>query len=631
MDEYKQLYKRSVEDPDEFWAEQAEKYLSWDKKWDFVLSCDFDEAKVEWFGGGILNASYNCLDRHMEKYKDKVAYYWEGDSPGETKAVTYSDLYTKVNKFAAVLKSEGVKKGDRVVIYMPRIAEHAVAILACARIGAVHSVVFGGFSPKALADRILDCDARTVITVDSGYRAGRSLAFKKNVDKALEYCPKVETVIVFSRTGLQSDLNPPRDIWWHEAMADPDLPSYVPPEPMQAEDPLFILYTSGSTGRPMGLVHTHAGYLVYAAMTTRLVFDLKDDEIFWCTADFGWISGHSYGLYGPLLSGLSCVLFEGVPWHPHYGRYWEIVAKYRVNKLYTAPTVIRTLAKQGEEHIKKHDISSLRLLGTAGDTLNPEAWKWYCHYVGKDQCPIVDTYWQIETGGSILTPLPGIGPLKPGSCSFPFFGIDPAILDDTGEDAEYPNQEGVLCIRKPWPGMVRTIFGDHELFTDLYFSQIPDMFFTSDGAMRDEDGYYWITGRIDDVISVSGHRLGTAEIESSLAIHEQVAEAGVVGYPHPIKGKGIYAFVALRTGVAGSDELKKELKELVRTEIGPIATIDVIQWTTALPKTRSGKILRHILDKIAAGRTDELGDTSGIADPDVIENLIQEHISLGTK
>ncbi|MCP4346805.1 MAG: acetate--CoA ligase [Desulfobacterales bacterium] len=624
MDEYKQLFKRSIEDPEGFWAEQAEKYLSWDKKWDFVLEYDFDEARVEWFGGSVLNASYNCLDRHMETCRDKVAYYWESDSPGETKAVTYSDLFGQVNKFAGVLKSKGIKKGDRVVIYMPRIVELPVAVMACARIGAVHSIVFGGFSAKALANRILDCNAKTVITVDQGYRAGRLLPFKKNVDKALKYCPEVQNVIVFNRSGQKYDLNSPRDTWWHEAMSDPNLPSFVLPEPMDAEDPLFILYTSGTTG-PKGLVHTHAGYLLYAAITTRLVFDLKEDEIFWCTADFGWISGHSYGIYGPLLNGLSCVMFEGVLWHPDYDRYWEIVARYRVNKFYSAPSVIRTLAKAGEEHIKKHDISCLTLLGSAGDVLNPEAWKWYYHNVGGDRCPVVDTYWQIETGGSILTPLPGVAPVKPGSCSFPFFGVDVAILDDTGEDTKYPNQEGVLCVRHPWPGIARTIYNDHDQYTDLYFSQIPGMYFTSDGAMRDEDGYYWLTGRIDDVINVSGHRLGTAEIESSLTLHDYVAEAGVVGYPHPVKGQGIYAFVALKTGITGSDDLKKELNEKVRTEIGPIATIDVIQWATALPKTRSGKILRHILDKIAAGRINELGDTSGIADPAVIENLIQEY------
>jgi len=627
-DEYEALYRQSIEDPDTFWGEQAKKYLTWDRPWDSVLQYDFDEGQIEWFRGGVLNATFNCLDRHLDKLKDKVAYYWEGDNPEEKMAVTYGDLYDRVNKMAAVLKSRSVGKGDRVIIYMPMIIELPVAMLACARIGAVHSVVFGGFSAEALANRIQNCKAGTVITVDGGFRAGKTIPLKKTVDNALTSCPDVETVIVFDRAGLKPELDSDREIWWHEAVSDPDLPSHVDPEPMDAEDPLFILYTSGSTGTPKGLVHTHGGYLLYSAITTRMVFDLKDDEVFWCTADMGWVTGHSYGVYGPLINGLTSVLFEGVPTYPGFDRYWQIVDKYRVAKFYTAPTVIRSLAKEGSAHVEKHDISSLKLLGSVGEPINPEAWRWYYHYVGRDRCPIMDTWWQTETGGHMLTPLPGVGPIKPGSCSFPFFGIDPVILDDTGEEAEYPGQEGVLCIRKPWPGIARTVFEDHERFIETYFSQVPGMYFSGDGAKRDEDGYYWIIGRIDDVINVSGHRLGTAEVESALVLHNMVAEAAVVGYPHAVKGQGIYAFVTLNTGATRSDELKSELVKQVRNEIGPIATIDVLQWADALPKTRSGKIMRRILQKIAAGKTDELGDTSTIADPAVIEQLIAERIGV---
>jgi acetyl-CoA synthetase len=627
-EEYNQVYRRSIEDPEGFWGEQANAYLSWDKPWDFVLRYDFNEAEIEWFGGGILNATYNCLDRHLEKIKDKVAYYWEGDDPKEKKTITYGELYEQVNSFAAVLKSRGVKKGDRIIIYMPMIVELPVAMLACARIGAVHSIVFGGFSAEALANRIQDCDARMVITVDGGFRSGKAIPLKNNVDEALKNCPQVETVIVYDRVGLKPKLDPGREIWWHDAMADPDLPSHVPPEPMGAEDPLFILYTSGSTGKPKGLVHTHGGYLLYAAMTTRLVFDLKDDEVLWCTADIGWVTGHTYGVYGPLINGLTGVLFEGVPTYPDFDRYWDIVERYRVAKFYTAPTVIRSLAKEGAGHIEKHDISSLKLLGSVGEPINPEAWRWYYHHVGREWCPSMDTWWQTETVGHILTPLPAVAPIKPGSCSFPFFGVDPVILDDMGEEAKYPEQEGVLCIRKPWPGIARTIYGDHERFKETYFSQIPGMYFTGDGAKKDEEGFYWIIGRIDDVINVSGHRLGTAEVESALVLHPHVAEAAVVGFPHPVKGQGIYAFVTLNTGVPKSDDLKKELVLQVRTEIGPIATPDALQWADALPKTRSGKIMRRILQKIAAGKLDELGDTSTIADPAVIEKLIQERIGI---
>ena len=625
---YDRMYRRSIQDPEGFWAEQALQYLTWDRSWDFVLKHDFHEARIEWFGGGVLNATTNCLDRHLDTLRDKVAYYWEGDNPEERRTVTFRELHEEVNRMSAVLRARGVGKGDRVVIYMPMILELPVAMLACARIGAVHSVVFGGFSAEALGNRIQDCDAKMVITVDGGFRAGKSVPLKQNVDEALKSCPGVDTVLVFDRAGLKPVLDPSREIWWHEAVKDPNLPSRVDPEPMDAEDPLFILYTSGSTGKPKGVVHTHGGYLLYAAMTNRLTFDMKDDEVFWCTADIGWVTGHSYGVYGPLINGFTSVIYEGVPNYPDFDRYWAIVERYRVAKFYTAPTVIRALAKEGHEHVEKHDISCLKLLGSVGEPINPEAWRWYYHYVGRDWCPIMDTWWQTETGGHMLTPLPAVDPIKPGSCSFPFFGVDPVILDDVGKPVKYPDQEGVLCIQRPWPGMARTVFGDHERFKETYFSQVPGMYFTGDGAKQDEDGYYWIIGRIDDVINVSGHRLGTAEIESALVLHDKVAEAAVVGFPHPVKGQGIYAFVTLNSGVTPSDGLKKDLVALVRSEIGPIATLDVIQWADALPKTRSGKIMRRILQKIAAGKTDEIGDTSTIADPAVVERLIQE--SAGT-
>jgi len=629
-EQYKELYERSISDPEGFWAEQARKYLKWDKEWDFVLKYDFHEANIEWFGGGRLNASANCLDRHMDTLKDKVALYWEGDDPNESKAYTYGDIYQRVNQFAGVLKSRGVKKGDRVIIYLPMIIELPVAMLACARIGAIHSVIFGGFSSEAIANRITDCGAKLVITADGGYRAGKPVALKKNVDAALESCPDVKTVIVVNRTGSDAQLDGKKEIWWEEAIKDPNLPEYVAPEPMDAEDPLFILYTSGSTGKPKGVVHTHGGYLVYTAITTRLVFDLKNDEIFWCTADIGWITGHSYIVYGPMINGLTGVMFEGVPSYPDFDRFWAIVEKYQVNKFYTAPTAIRALAKEGDEHVHKHDLSSLTLLGTVGEPINPEAWRWYLHHVGRDWCPIIDTWWQTETGGHMITPLPAVAPIKPGSCSFPFFGVDPVIVDDTGEPVKYPNEEGILCIRQPWPGMARTVYGDHERFRDTYFSHVPGMYFTGDGAKQDEDGYFWIIGRIDDVINVSGHRLGTAEVESALVLNKNVAEAAVVGVPHSIKGQGIYAFIILKSGVTPSDELKKELVGQVRKEIGPIATIDVIQWTDGLPKTRSGKIMRRILKKIAAGKVDELGDTSTIADESVIDKLIEERVDISS-
>ncbi len=628
MDQYEDMYKRSLEDVDKFWAEQAREYLTWDKEWDSVLNYDFHKANIEWFAGGKLNACYNALDRHIDKLKNKVAYYWEADNPAESKTVTYLDLYKDVNQFAAALLAKGVKRGDRVVIYLPMILELPIAMLACARIGAVHCVIFGGFSAESIASRIHDCGAKVVITVDGGYRGGKVLQLKKTVDEALKQCPEIETVIIADKCNLGLKLDHKKEFWWHEIVSDPDLPSYVKPESMEAEDPLFILYTSGSTGKPKGVLHTHAGYLLYAAMTCKLVFDIKPHETFWCTADIGWITGHTYIVYGPLIDGFTSVMFEGIPTYPGFDRYWEIVAKRKVDKFYTAPTVIRSLAKEGEAHVHKHDISSLKLLGTVGEPINPEAWRWYFHHVGRDWCPIVDTWWQTETGGIMNTPLPGVAPIKPGSCSFPFFGVDPVILDpETGEEVTVPNQEGALFIKKPWPGMARTVYGDHDRFIDTYFSRVPGLYFTGDGAKKDEDGFFWITGRIDDVLNVSGHRLGTAEVESALVLHPKVAEAAVVGFPHDIKGQGIYAFVTVNTGVEKTDGLKKELIKLVRAQIGPIATPDAIQWADGLPKTRSGKIMRRLLKKIAAGTVEDLGDTTTLADPTIVGQLVRDRVS----
>ncbi len=590
-EEYEDLYKRSLEDAEVFWAEQARKYLSWEKEWDFVLHYDFETPKIEWFGGGILNASYNCLDRHLNKLKNKVAYHWQGDDPGESKSVTFLDLYREVNKLAAVLKSRGVRKGDRVIILMPMIVELPVAMLACARIGAVHCVVFGGYGPEAIGLRIRDCRAKAVVTADGGWRSGKLIPLKKHLDEALQTCPDVETVIVFDRCGTRPALDCPREIWWHDAVSNPSLPDYVSPEPMDSEDPLFILHTSGSSGKPLAIVHTHAGYLLHGAMSARLVFDLKEHETFWSTPDIGWITGHTYSVYAPLLNGVTSVLFEGTPTYPGYDRYWQIVAKYRVDRFYTAPTVIRLLATAGPEHVTTHDTSSLKLLGSVGQTIDPATWQWYHRYVGGGRCPIVDTWWQTETGGHMITPFPGVGRAKPGSCAFPFMGVDPVIIDpDTGEETRFPNQEGALFVRRPWPGMARTVFEDHERFREIYFARFPGMFFTGDGARRDEEGYYWITRRIDEVINVSGYRVGPAEVESTLVTHPQVAEAAVVSFPHPIKGDGIYAFVVLGAGALGSDKLKAELMDLVKRRIGAIASPDAIQWVAALPKTRSGKV-----------------------------------------
>ena len=627
MEQYQRLYRESLENTEEFWSRYAREFLSWFKEWGEVLRYDFEEGQIEWFRGGKINASFNCIDRHMDKIKDRVAFYWEGDRPEDRRKITYGDLFCDVNRMAYVLKRLGIDKGDRVVLYLGMIPELPISMLACARIGAVHSVVFGGFSSEALAGRINDCEAKLLITADGSMRAGKIIDLKGNVDKALSSCPSVEKVIVYRRTGKDMDLGD-NQFYLHELLEDVPADCYIEPEEMDSEDSLFILYTSGSTGKPKGMVHTHGGYLLYTAITCKFVFDLRDGDIFWSTADIGWITGHSYGVYGPLINGVSSVLFEGVPTYPDYDRYWDIVERYGVTKFYTAPTVIRSLAREGEEYVKRHDLSSLKILGSVGEPLNPKAWKWYYHNIGRDWCPIMDTWWQTETGGHMLTYLPGVSPIKPGSCGMPFFGVEPAIVDDTGEEVRFPNQEGALCIKRPWPGMARTIFGDHDRFIDTYFSKVPGMYFSGDGAKRDEDGYYWIIGRIDDVINVSGHRLGTAEIESALVLHPLVSEAAVVGFPHAVKGQGIYAFVTLKRGAEKSEELKKELIGLVRSEIGPIATIDVIQWADGLPKTRSGKIMRRILKKIAEGRFEELGDTSTLSDPKVIEHLIEERMKL---
>ncbi|WP_260294793.1 acetate--CoA ligase [Sedimenticola hydrogenitrophicus] len=618
---YQELYQRSVEDPDGFWGDAAEEFLTWFRKWDKVSEWDFNEAEIKWFQGGKLNVSYNCLDRHLETRGDQTAFIWESDNPAEDKKITYRELHTEVCKFANVLKSRGVKKGDRVCIYMPMVLEAAVAMLACTRIGAVHSIVFGGFSPDALSSRILDSDCQTLITADESVRGGKHVPLKSNADIALEDCPNVHTCVVVKRTGGNIAWTEGRDIYYHDAMADAS--AECEPEPMDAEDPLFILYTSGSTGQPKGVLHTTGGYLLFAAMTHKYTFDYKEGEIYWCTADVGWVTGHTYIVYGPLANGAISLMFEGIPTYPDAGRFWAVCEKHKVNTFYTAPTAIRALMRVGEEPVKKHDLSSLRLLGTVGEPINPEAWEWYYRVVGGERCPIVDTWWQTETGGHLITPLPGATDLKPGSASKPFFGVVPAIVDATTGETLEGECEGALVLTRPWPGMMRSVYGDHQRFKDTYFTQYPGSYFTGDGARRDKDGYYWITGRIDDVLNVSGHRLGTAEIESALVLHEKVAEAAVVGYPHEITGQGIYAYVTPMAGVEPTDELKAELVKLVRDEIGPIAKVNLIQWAHGLPKTRSGKIMRRILRKVACNEIDSLGDTSTLADPGVVDDLIE--------
>jgi acetyl-CoA synthetase len=617
-EKYLAMYQQSVEDPDAFWAGQADEFISWYKKWDKVQDCDFNSATIKWFEGAKLNVSYNCLDRHLQSRGDQTAIIWEGDDPAVDKKITYRELHEEVCKFANVLKGRGVKKGDCVSIYMPMIPEAAVAMLACTRIGAVHSIVFGGFSPEALKDRILDSNCQVVITSDESVRGGRNTPLKANADKGVADCPEVHTIVVVKRTGGDVDWQENRDVWYHEAMAEAS--SDCPAEEMDAEDPLFILYTSGSTGKPKGVLHTTGGYLLQAAITHKYVFDYHDGDIYWCTADVGWVTGHSYIVYGPLCNGATTLMFEGVPTYPDAGRFWQVIDKHKVNSFYTAPTAIRALMGQGDEPVTSTSRSSLRILGSVGEPINPEAWEWYYHVVGDQRCPIVDTWWQTETGGILITPLPGATALKPGSATLPFFGVEPCLVDEKGNELEGAT-EGALCIKRSWPGQMRSIYGDHDRFHETYFKMFPGKYFSGDGARRDEDGYYWITGRIDDVINVSGHRMGTAEVESALVLHDAVAEAAVVGYPHDIKGQGIYAYVTLMRGVEASEDLRKELVQHVRKEIGPIASPDIIQWAPGLPKTRSGKIMRRILRKVAANEIDSLGDTSTLADPSVVDDL----------
>lgn len=618
--EYDEIYKRSVEDPEAFWAEKAEQ-IHWFKRWDKVQESDFVNAKIEWFKGGKLNVSYNCIDRHLKTRKDKPAIVWEGEPEGESKIYTYQLLYDEVCKFANVLKKKGVKRGDRVSLYMPMVPELAIAMLACTRIGAIHSIIFGGFSAEALRDRIQDCESSIIVTTDGSFRAGRVIDLKKNADQALEECPSVKTCIVYKRVNTDIPMKEGRDFWWHEEMAASDITGGCEPEQMDAEDPLFILYTSGSTGKPKGVMHTTGGYTVYVYQTFKWIFDYKEEDVFWCTADIGWVTGHSYIVYGPLANGATSIMFEGVPSYPQYDRFWEIVEKYKVNQFYTAPTAIRAIAKEGDEWVKGRDLSSLRILGTVGEPINPEAWMWYYNLVGGGNCPIVDTWWQTETGGILISPLPGAIDVKPGSAGRPFPGVKPVVVREDGSPADV-NEGGYLCIEKPWPGMMRGVYGDQERFKDTYFVQFPGKYYTGDGARIDKDGDFWLMGRLDDVINVSGHRMGTAEVESALVSHLKVAEAAVVGFPHEIKGQGIYAFVTLNSGEEKTDALKKELVKHVRKEIGPIATPDRIHFADGLPKTRSGKIMRRILKKIAAGEVDSLGDTSTLAEPKVVDELV---------
>jgi len=625
LDEYRKIYERSVKDPEGFWSEVAEQF-HWEKKWDKVLSWDFDkDIKIEWFKGGLTNICYNALDRHLDERGNRVAFYWEGNEPGEEKTLTYRELHAEVCKFANVLKAKGVKKGERVSIYMPMVLELTIAMLACARIGAVHSIVFGGFSADSLADRILDSTCEIVITTNGVYRGAKAIPLKANADRAMKIAQEkgvtVRACIVTKRVpDMDVEMQDGRDSWWHDEMEKAS--ADCPVEWMDAEDPLFILYTSGSTGKPKGVLHTTGGYMIYTHHTFKHIFDYHDDDIFWCTADIGWVTGHSYIVYGPLCAGATSVMFEGIPTYPDAGRFWDVVDKYKVNIFYTAPTAIRAIAAQGSEHVTKRSRKSLRLLGTVGEPINPEAWRWYYEVVGDQRCPIVDTWWQTETGGIMITPLPGSHPLKPGSATLPYFGCEPLILDEQGQVLEGA-ASGILAIKHPWPGIMRTVYGAHKRFKETYFSAFPGLFFTGDGCRRDEDGYYWITGRVDDVINVSGHRMGTAEVESALVSHPKVAEAAVVGFPHEIKGEGIYAYVTLNASEEYSDELKKELVKHVRQEIGPIAAPDMIHWAPGLPKTRSGKIMRRILRKIASGEFKEIGDTSTLADPSVVETLIE--------
>jgi acetyl-CoA synthetase len=615
--EYWRIYNSSIKDPVSFWAEKAEQ-LTWFKRWNKIYSWDPQNVVCKWFEGGKLNASYNCLDRHLQERGDRIAIMWEGE-PGDTASYTYRQLYGEVCKFANVLKKRGIKKGDRVAIYMPMIPQLMISMLACARMGAIHNVVFAGFSANSLSDRIHDSSSKMVITADASFRSGKTIPLKESVDLALN--DTIESVIVYNRANTKINMKEGRDFWWHKEMEA--VSQECEPEVMDAEDPLFILYTSGTTGKPKGVLHTTGGYLLYVMQTFKWIFDYRDEDIFWCTADIGWITGHSYTLYGPLASGATVLMFEGVPNYPQPDRFWELVEKYRITIFYTAPTAIRAMEKSGDQWPKRRDLSSLRLLGTVGEPINPEAWIWYYNVIGNKHCPIVDTWWQTETGGILITPLPSATPLKPGSATFPFPGIEPMVVKPDGTEAAI-NEGGQLVIKKPWPGMMRTVYGSHERFKEKYFTQFPGLYQTGDSARKDEDGYYWIMGRIDDVIKVSGHRLGTAEIESSLVSHPTVAEAAVVGYPHDIKGEAIYAFVTLKEGIVNSKELKIELVEHVRNTIGPIAKPDKLQFADALPKTRSGKIMRRILRKIASGEVHDLGDVTTLADPSVVEVLVRE-------
>ena len=621
---YEDLYKKSIEDPNTFWEEQAKKYLQWDSKWTDISEEDFSMGKISWFKEAKLNTSVNCIDRHLNTKKNDIAIIWESDDPNKSKEITYEELHKSVCRFANALKKRKIKKGDRVCIYMPMIPEAAYAMLACSRIGAIHSVVFGGFSPESLKDRILDSDCRVVITADEGVRGSKVIPLKENVDQALENCPNVHSVFVVKRTGSKINWYADRDVVYEEIIQE--VSELCEPEPMDSEDPLFILYTSGSTGKPKGVLHTTAGYLLQSAMTHKLIFDYKEGDIYWCTADVGWITGHSYIVYGPLLNGATTLMFEGIPTYPKPSRFWEIIDKHKVNIFYTAPTAIRALMSLGNKPLESTSRESLRVLGTVGEPINPEAWEWYYNVVGNGKCPIVDTWWQTETGSIMIAPLAGCTPQKPGSATKPFFGISPAILDSQGKEIEGEG-EGSLVIKSSWPSQIRTVFGDHERCIKTYYSNFPGYYTTGDGAKRDKDGYYWITGRVDDVLNVSGHRLGTAEIESALVLHPVVAEAAVVGYEHAIKGQGIYCYVTIMKDKRANEALKKDLVDLVAKEIGAIAKPDIIQWSPSLPKTRSGKIMRRILRKIATNEIDDLGDTTTLAEPEVVKDLIKNRIN----